>query len=126
MNKIIEEYRKKFIIENDFYEKVYLTDEEQEKLNQLVHNGFENEESPFKKYKYENIGSSKYKFYEAKPIEVSDSELNQYISMKMLDLTKEMNDKQSTIKNIMVFWVILTIISLFGSIYTAVKIGEFL
>ena len=46
--------------------------------------------------------------------------------MKMLDLTKEMNDKQSTIKNIMVFWVILTIISLFGSIYTAVKIGEFL
>lgn len=124
MNKLLEDYREQFIEENDHYEKVYLSKYEQDRLNQQVIEKNYKEGNPFEEYYYEETEDDLYRFYDTKPMEVSDSELNQYISMKMLEVTKEMNEKQNTIKDILIFWLILTIISIIGSIYTVVKIGK--
>jgi formate/nitrite transporter FocA (FNT family) len=47
------------------------------------------------------------------------------MSMKMLELSKSMEQKQNTMKNIMSFWLVLTIINLIGSICIAMKISDF-
>lgn len=124
MNKVLEEYYENFIEENDYYEKVYLPNDEQERLNRQVKEGWGSEESPFDKYYYDIASMNTYRFYEKKPIEIIDSELSQFISLKMFELTKSMEQKQNTIKSIMIFWLILTIINLIGSIYWAIKIAS--
>lgn len=124
MNMMLEKCREKFIEDNDYYEKVYLPEEEQERLNQkIIERDYnEGEENPFNKYSYEETEDNLYKFYEKKPMHIPDSELNQYISLKMLELTKAMDEKQKTMKNIMIFWLILTIISLISSLYLISKV----
>ncbi len=117
MIKMLEKYRDQFIEDNDYHEKIYLPEDEQEKLNQKIIENNYKESNPFEIYYYEETEDGLYKFYDKKPKEVSDAELNQYISIKMLELTKSMNEKQSTIQGILVFWLILTIISLLGTIY---------
>lgn len=117
MYKMLEKYRDEFSEDNDYYEKVYLPEDEQQKLNQQVIEDNFKESDPFELYYCEETEGNLYRFYEKKPKEVSDAELNQYISLKMLELTKAMNEKQNTIQIILIFWLILTIISLLGTIY---------
>ena len=119
MGTRFEQYRKKFIEENDFYEKEYLPEEEQEELRKR----FEENEIEDNPYEYERTENG-FRFYVKKPAEVSESILNQYILMKTLDYTKAMDEKQNTMKNIMIFWLILTIINLIGLVFIAVKIGS--
>ncbi len=115
---MLEKYRDQFIEDNDYYEKVYLLEDEQEKLNQQIIENNYKESNPFEEYYYDETEDGLYKFYEKKPKEVSDAELNQYISIKLLELNKSMNEKQSTIQGILIFWLILTIISLLITLYT--------
>ncbi len=118
MSKLLEECRVQFIKDNDYYDKVYLNESEQEKLNrQIIEDNFK-DSNPFEDYYYDETEDGLYKFYEKKPKEVPDAELNQYISLKMLELNKSMNEKQNTIRGILIFWLVLSILSLLITLYT--------
>ena len=58
--------------------------------------------------------------------DVDDIKKNVNRNATLVDYFSAAINKIDTMKNIMIFWLILTIISLIGSIYTAVKIGEFI
>ncbi len=103
MNKYLEQ----FYVEYNLFEKEYLPEEEQERLNSL---SVDSDEQPFEKYDYEANGSFEYRFFKKIPLELSDIELNNIILYNLLQQTKEVNKKQTVIKNIMIFWLILTII----------------
>lgn len=53
-----------------------------------------------------------------------ENQVNQAIQLKMLDELEKMNEKQNTMKNIMVFWLILTIINLCCVIYIISKLSD--
>lgn len=117
MNRLHEKYIRQFIEENDYYDRVYLPDPEQEKLNRLVNQEkFDDKNNPFEKYGYEEIKDDLYRFFEKRPKEVTDFELNQYIFIKMLELSKSMDKKQNTIKRILIFLLALTIVNALVSI----------
>jgi len=58
--------------------------------------------------------------------QLSDEDLNKLLSLKMLDYTKSQDEKLKTIKNIIVFWAVLTIIGLIISLYIAYKFTYFI
>lgn len=45
-------------------------------------------------------------------MQLNDEEFKIYLGMKQVDKLNELDNKLRTIKNIMIFWVILTIIGL--------------
>ena len=118
MKKLFEEYRKDFV-KNNFPKRVYLSQKEYDTLGLEEDISYDNKKSAY----YKNVS-----------MEITDEELNTFISLRMLEYTEnlvqkqkkftEIDEKINTMKGIMIFWLILTIISLIGSIYTAVKIGE--
>ncbi len=105
MNKYFEQFYEEY----NLFEKEYLPEEEQERLNSL---SVDSDEQPFEKYDYEANGSFEYRFFKKIPIELSDLELNNIILFKLLEQSKEMNKKQTVIKNIMIFWCILSILGI--------------
>lgn len=52
------------------------------------------------------------KYHNRVPLNLSESDLNNFISYKMLECTKSMDAKMKTVKGIMVFWVTLTLVQL--------------
>ncbi|AJA48637.1 hypothetical protein CPAST_c25680 [Clostridium pasteurianum DSM 525 = ATCC 6013] len=52
------------------------------------------------------------KYYKKIPLNIDDSELALLIQLKIYERLEQIDNKQSTIKNIMVFWLIITIIGL--------------
>lgn len=56
----------------------------------------------------------------------NNDELNQSIGLALLEQIKNMNEKQNTIKNIIIFWLILTIINLVGLFYLISKFNSML
>ena len=129
MNKQFEEYKMQFIEENGLYDKEYLSEEENDELNQKIDEGTATG-NPFEDYDYEYEREYNwYKFYKKVPYEISESDLNLYIAMNILKINKSMEQKQNTMKNIIVFWYVLTFIYIGISIYLYVRfyqIFEFL
>lgn len=126
MNTHFEETREKFMRNNNFFAKSYLPEEEQARLNKIVKQGKSREERIFEKYKSKRVGLRKYKFYVLNLVEISDEELNQYILMEMLDLTRSMQQKQNIMKNIMIFWLFLMMMVLAGLLYVVINIASLL
>ena len=113
MNKILEEYKNKFKLEFA-YEKKYLSEDEEKEIRpaDLLDNGSQN-------YAFDE---SNHKWYKKVLIDVPNDQFNTFIFMAMLDAHRDIKEKQTTIKNIMVFWVILTILNLIGEIYIVIKL----
>lgn len=109
MGKCMNKYFEQFYEEYDLYEKEYLPEEEQERLNSLPP---DSNEEPFAMYGYEPNGLYEYRFFRKIPLQLSDSQLNNIILLKLLEQSEDMNKKQSTIKNILIFWCILTVIGI--------------
>jgi hypothetical protein len=63
------------------------------------------------------------KYYKLTIDDFNNDEFNQAIQLTLLLETKNINKKQSTIKNIMIFWLILTIINLIGLFYIINELG---
>ncbi|PYG86867.1 hypothetical protein LY28_02688 [Ruminiclostridium sufflavum DSM 19573] len=103
MNKNIEQFYEKY----GLFEKEYLPEEEQERLNAL---GPDSGEKAFGKYGYEPEGLYEYRFYRKIPPQLTDLQLNNIVLLKLLEKTEDMNSKQNTIKNILIFWLILTVL----------------
>lgn len=110
MNKYLEQ----FCEEHGLFEKEYLPEDEQERLNSLDP---DSEENPFEKYSYEPNGKYEYRFFIKIPLQFSDSELNNIILVELLNKSEEMNKKQNTITNILIFWCVLTIIGILLSLF---------
>ena len=136
MNANLEEYKKKFVQKFELtIKKNYVIEEENQELTRKYSRSDKEARQILKEYKVESesneLGFHSYRFYKEEAIEISDSEISEYISIKMLNYTIAMQESQNimkehqnTMKNIMIFWFITTIISLIGSIYAIVKIGE--
>lgn len=112
MANAYEQYKQDFL-KNNLYEKV--------KISKKEYDSLENKDNTIIEL---NDVTSDNIYFRAVPIELSDEEQNNFIFMKMFNNTKFLNEKISTMKNIMVFWLILTILSVIGSIYSAVKMAE--
>lgn len=109
MGKCMNKFYEHFYEEYDLYEKEYLPEEEQERLNSLP---LDSDEEPFAIYGYEPNGLYEYRFFKKIPLQLSDSQLNNIILLKLLEESKYMNKKQNTIKNILIFWCILTVMAI--------------
>lgn len=108
MNKTIEEYRKQFIKEN-LYERHYLPEDEAIKIrtNYELLNTDE-----YADVEFDSLGMP----YRSTLTEVSDAELNQYALLKILETMNKQEQKVNTIRGIMVFWCILTVLNIIGTL----------
>lgn len=50
------------------------------------------------------------KYYKKVPIDIEDKELSLMVQLKIYEKLEQIDNKQSTIKNIMIFWFVITII----------------
>lgn len=106
MSKMYDVYKHEF-------EKSNLYDREQ--ISWKEYNALENKEDILQDYDNSNVLIN----YRLIPTEVSDEERNNYIQMSLLDSIRMLNNKINTMKNIMIFWVVLTVIGIIGVIYSA-------
>lgn len=91
---------KENLIENIFYKEEEITKEEYKKLDK---------EERFTLGS--DLGEGE-KYYKKMPLNIDDSELAPMIQLKIYEKLQQIDNKQETIKNIMVFWLIITIIGL--------------
>lgn len=112
MNDVFENYKKEFIKENCYFTKTvsneeYLRLDEEERKEYSLSSGINDA------------------YYKTIPYDFKNEEdLKLYITMQD-SIKKEGMDKNiNTIKNIIVFWFILTIINIIATIHTAVKINQ--
>lgn len=96
MNKEFEDLKDMFIglYANNRH---YLTDEEVSKMNAQERVEVEYDEIKKEKYILE-------------PMQFTGEEFKVFLDMKQVDLLNDQNNKINTIKNIMVFWVVLFVI----------------
>ena len=103
--------------------KNYLNNDENEKVLKKYNLSDDDEAEVLKQYKKETDMSGKIRFYtEQSQGQITDDELQQYINFKMIHRLDNMESTLYTIKNILVFWLILTIIGLIGLIYIWFKL----
>lgn len=125
MNKTFEKFKEKFLTNNELnYERICVSEEENKKLNDFAFFSPTAKEAKILNDYYKDVDERGRYFYKKVPADISDEEIKQYAIMKSLEVLKSMDKKLDTIKNIMIFWLVLSIISIIGSIYTAVKIAE--
>ncbi|HEX9058620.1 MAG TPA: hypothetical protein VF941_00410 [Clostridia bacterium] len=105
MNELLEEYRKEFLIKH-LYEYEDLTGEEYNALDPKEREGF-------------TFDSENFVYRKNVPANVTQSEINECILLKTLECMERMDQKMTTIKNIVVFWFALTILSIIGYIFLA-------
>lgn len=106
MKEDFKTYRNK-CINNNFFNK--------EEIDYEYYNDLSDEEK--NNYCEDELGLNKY--YKKIPIELSNEELGVCIQIRQLEIAEEMNQKQSIIKDIMIFWLIVSIVSIVITIYMA-------
>lgn len=74
-----------------------------------------------KDFKVETDMVGKMRFYTEESETVTDEELSQYVFLKMLDKLANLDMKINIMKNIMIFWCVLTIISIIFYLYLVSK-----
>lgn len=110
MNSFIQEYKDNFLKQQKLtYRRFYLSESENDKLIKIYKKNKSGVEKDFKVEK--DISGRKY-FYTEKFETVTDEEVSQYISMKLIQKLDSIDDKVDTMKNIMIFWVVLTILGI--------------
>jgi hypothetical protein len=104
MNKSIEKYRKR-ILKEFHYEWAYLSEEDRKK--ELKTNTFD--QMIAKGYFYNDKNNM---FYKKVPVELSESDINSLLPLILIDVTNQMNEIQNIIKNIMISFLVMAIISI--------------
>ena len=119
MNLRIQDIKQKFIEqENLNTRKVYLSDIENEQVLRKFNTSDFDEAEVREKYKTETNADGKIRFYSEQPQgETTDEELQQYSNLKIATRIDSIDSTLSTIKYILVFWLVLTIIGLVGLFY---------
>ncbi len=102
MNEQLKQYRGNYLQKN-FFEK------EEISLNEYILI----EDSEKKNYGQEIINGIT-KYYKKIEVELTDEEFDLYLKIKNAEMLEQMNSKQTTMKNIMIFWLVLTIIGIVG------------
>ncbi|MTI49091.1 MAG: hypothetical protein FH761_14695 [Firmicutes bacterium] len=110
MNRFIEKYQKNFLIENDLIELTEVSEKRQEELKKEFNKVPPIREKEFLKDHEVEYDHSTKKFYYKTPLNLSDEELKKIIAMKSLNLISNSNKKLGVIRNILLFFLILTII----------------
>lgn len=114
MNDKFENYKKNFIEKNCYYE---------DKISGNEY--FKLEDDSKKDYIKELEGNGEYKYCKKISYTFNDSdELKLYMEMVNYKTNKNMNKNMGKMKNIMSFWLVLSIINLIGIIYMAGKISS--
>ena len=103
MNKVSEKIKSDFL-KNENFEGQEINSEEFKLLS---------EEDRYSQYDYK---SSVYHYYKKIPADVTDKEIQEYISIKSFTFLKETESHIRTIKGILTFWVVLAVLSIFGII----------
>ena len=113
MSTKIEDAKMEFLKTNKLlYDKKFLSEEENEKLSDeyLIGDSVAKDEI-LEVYNFDyDEKNSEFHFYKQIPISISDKEMEQYILINVLNTIKSMNGKLNTIKCVIKFWFILTII----------------
>lgn len=112
MSEEFKKYKDNFMV-NNFYNVEEIPEEE-----------YNSKAEDVKEYYYTELQGNNYKYFKKTPEQLSNEELNSFLQIRQFELTQQMDNKQNTIKNIMIFWMILTIINLIGSFYIISKIGS--
>ena len=86
----------------DLFQKVDCTEEENAQFREAIKH---HKEIPFDVLQYEEYGAKIDRFYRVVPLDVNNEEFQKYCSLKQLKFLR-------TIKNCVVFFTILTVISL--------------
>ncbi len=120
MNSFIKEYKDNFLKHQKItYRRTYVSDSENDRLNSKYNNSKSDKNEIEKDYQVEVNASGWLNFYTEQSEEVTDEEFLQYISMKLIQKLDSIDDKVDTMKNIMIFWVVLTILGIIGAFLIA-------
>ncbi len=121
MNNIIQVYKDNFIKQQKLTcRRIYVSDSENDKLNSKYNESQSNKDEIEKDFKVEKNASGWYNFYTEQSQDITDEELSQYISMKLIQKLDSIDDKVDTMKNIMIFFVVLTVLGIVGSFLFAI------
>jgi rubrerythrin len=113
LNSFIQEYKDNFLKQQKLtYRRIYVSDSENDKLNSKYNQSQSNKDEIEKDFQVEKNASGWLNFYTEKSEEVTDEELSQYISMKLIQKLDGIDKKLDTMKNIMIFWLFLTILGM--------------
>ncbi|HEY5583749.1 MAG TPA: hypothetical protein VIK78_04565 [Ruminiclostridium sp.] len=122
MNTRIQKYKDNFLKQQQItYRRTYVSESENEKLTKK-YNKSESDENEIKKnFKVEedSVVIGRFRFYTEQSETVTEEEISQYISMKIINRLDSLDEKINTMKGIMIFWVVLTIIGMIGTIFIA-------
>ncbi len=120
MNTKIQKYKNNFLNERNLtISRLYVSDSENEVMLKKCKKSKNDRIEIESQYKTETDLNGKVRFYTEEAEEVSDEELSQYIAMKTLDKLSKLDEQVYIIKNIMIFWLVLTIIGILASFYMA-------
>jgi hypothetical protein len=122
MNARIQKYKDDFLKQQEItYRRIYVSNSENEKLLKRYNKSEEYEEEIRKNYKVDedSVVVGNIRFYTEESESVTEEEINQYISMKIINRLDNLDEKVDLIKNIMIFWVILSIVGMIGAFLIA-------
>lgn len=126
MNSIFQDYKTNFLKEQQLtHKRKYVSDSDNELLYRKYYKSESDKNEVKKDYKIHEDSNGSIKFYTEVSEDISDEELSEYISMKVIQRLDGIDEKLYTIKNIMIFWFILTLVGVVGLIYTAIKLNGF-
>ncbi len=111
MNSYIKKFKDDFLKTHELtFRRIYLSDSEnKEVLKKYKRNPDEIREL----YKVEEDTVGNIHFYTEISEEITDKELSEYVSLKSIQKLDSIDDKLLIIKNIMLFWCVLTVVGIF-------------
>lgn len=107
----LESIKKRYYEQNNGVEKEYVNDRKNKQLNKQFEKEGNLLEDTFEGYYYES-GEKGYDFYQKKYPNLSNAELEQMVNLQNNMYIKKASKDIHSMKNILVFWFILTIINL--------------
>ncbi len=111
MNSYIKNVKDDFLKTHELtFRRIYLSDSENKEVLKKYK---KNPDEIRQLYKVGEDTVGNIRFYTEISEEVSDKELSEYISIKAIQKLDSIDNKLSTIKNIMIFWCVLTILGIF-------------
>jgi hypothetical protein len=119
MNTRVQEYKDNFLKEQKLtYNRIYVSDSENDKLNSEYNKSEINKAEIKKNYRVEENAAGWLNFYTEQSETVTEQELSQYISIKLIQKLDSIDKKLYTMKNIMIFWLVLSIVGILVTLLT--------
>lgn len=116
----LENLKNEYYEQNDLVEKDYVEDKKNKQLNKQFDQDGDLLDNTFKGYYYES-GENGYDFYQKKYPNYNNTELEQLINIQNSMYIKKASKDIHSMKNILLFWFILTIINLIVSFIVIAK-----